>query len=80
MEQIVDINHIPVSIMRQALEDSKLPLSRASTALKWGKDGKRLRRCLGYELFHGKYETHVEYEVAVQMVRAWNLEPVDYGV
>jgi hypothetical protein len=80
MEQITDINFIPVANMRQALEDSGLALMRASLSIGWGKDGKRLRRTLGYETYNGKHATHVEYDVAVKMVRAWRLDPVDYGV
>lgn len=80
MEEIVDINHIPVSILRQAFEDSGLPLSRASLALGWGKDGGRLRRALGFSGYHGKRATHVPYETATQMVRAWGFDPVEYGV
>ena len=80
MEPIEDINKIPVSIMRQALSDSGLSVSTAAAKIGWKKDTRRLRRYLGYEPFRGKMLKYVEYEMAVQMVRAWDLDPVDYGV
>jgi hypothetical protein len=80
MEEIKDINFIPVSIMRQALGDSNMSVSAASAACGFGRDGHRLRRTLGYESYHNKVATHVPYKTAVQLIRGWRLDPVDYGI
>jgi hypothetical protein len=80
MKAIKNIDYIPVSVMRKALGDSGYSVSRASVELGWGKDGHRLQRALGSEPYRGRKATHVSYNVAVKMVRAWNLDPFEYGV
>ena len=81
MEPIKDINHIPVSIMQRAFEDTGLSLTRASMLCGWGKDAKKLRRILGRESDKRREaRTTVDYEDAAHMVTSWGLDPVDYGV
>lgn len=80
MDIITDLDHIPVSVLRQALTDSGYAVTRASIELGWGKDASKLRRALGYKPNRGRYATHVDYDLAVKMIRGWCLDPVDYGV
>lgn len=80
LENIDSLDRIPISIMRQAREDSGLSFANASAAMGWGRSGDRLKKALGYSEKHRKIATHVPYKDAVKMVRAWNLDPVDYGV
>lgn len=81
LEPIKDINRIPVSILRQALEDSEFGTTMASSLLGWGKDSTRLRASLGLRKNRkGGIERYVPYDLAVKMIKSWNLDPVDYGI
>jgi hypothetical protein len=81
LTNITNLDRIPVQNMRQALADSGLSLGQATRALGWN-DNRRLERLLGL-LPAGKTKvplTHISYDEAVMLIRAWGLYPVDYGV
>lgn len=91
----VAVDRVPAEDMQRALRDSGLSVQMAArrfgyTCPPQGSrraprgDGARLKRKLGLLPYRTRgfssYVSQVPYEDAVKMVRAWNLDPVDYGL
>lgn len=90
MPRPVRTEGVPAENLRQAFVDSGLTMDVASLALEFRRrhDGKgdsvRLKRRLGFlpHRSHGRqfWVDVVDYDFAEKVVRAWNLDPVDYGL
>ena len=73
----------PTAALAKAAEDSGLSMSEIARRLEWTRpDVPRLKRALGLQPDdkNGRPRMACRYETAVKIIRALDLDPMDYGL